>query len=121
MYSNFQICELLKSKEKCFRVRIYNDGKFEDVFHQHIPAYRISEENALEALKSLNIFYSGSSAVTILHSRLNKRGKNPNVAHTFNIVTEYPEAGVIRRYCSSQLVTVWFDEVIMADKFRSTN
>lgn len=119
MYTEFQICETLVPKHRCFRVQVYDDGKFVEVFHEHVPAYRISAESTLEALRSLALKYSPVSASTVLHTFLNKRGKEPAAASTFSVNTEYPEAGVLRRYCSTGQVNAWTDEVLVASKFRS--
>ncbi|QBC44735.1 hypothetical protein [Iodobacter fluviatilis] len=117
-YSNFKICKKLRKKEKCFRVELYNNGLFVEVFHEHIPTHRISEQNAHGVLKALIIHYSEQEAVSIFHSYLNKRGKNPSVPATFNFHMEYPEPGVIRKYICSHTVNTWFDEVISTDYFR---
>lgn len=118
MYTEFQICESLVPKCRCFRVQVYHEGKFVEVFHEHVPAYRLSAESTLDALRALALNHSEMSASTVLHSFLSNRGKEPAAAQTFGMHTEYPEAGVLRRYCSTGHVNVWTDEVIVHKSFR---
>lgn len=117
-YSDFQICDALKPKQKCFRLRQYNQGKFDDLFHKHIPKYRISIDNAINVMMMLVARQSEWNDLYILQSRLNKRGKEPIAEPSFQITIEYPEPGVIRRYCNSGDVVAWMDEVIQPGEFR---
>ncbi|MES2127507.1 MAG: hypothetical protein V4463_09570 [Pseudomonadota bacterium] len=121
MHTHYQICERLAPKEKCFRVQIYEGGKFEEVFHEHIPSIRISAENEHRALQALALHYSKLPATMVLHSFLNKKGKQPAAAQTFQMPVEYPEPGVLRRYCSTGTANAWADDVILPAKFRITD
>lgn len=90
-----------------------------EVFHEHIPAHRISSESEVEVLKSLIARIAGWSETEILHSYLNKRRGGPEkpagpIAHV-----TYPEEGVIRRYLSSSGVTAWSDSVFSPNDFRN--
>lgn len=55
IYSGFEICNDLQPNQKCFRVRLYKEGRFRDKFHEHIPKHRISQQNAIDCLKTLVI------------------------------------------------------------------
>lgn len=118
MYSNYKICDALQPKEKCFRVQELKDGHYCEVFHEHIPSYRMSTDSAVNALNALTIHYSRLAPSTVLRSYLNKRGKEPAAAPLITIVTEYPEPGVLRRYSSAHSVNAWLDEVVSGEKFR---
>ena len=110
LYSGFQICDALKLKQKCFRLRIYKEGEYHDLYHEHIPKHRISEDNAINFMKTLVAKYSGWDDSFILSTYLNNRGQKPHAEHRIQISIEYPEPGVMRRYCSSGNVSVWMDE-----------
>lgn len=120
MYSGFQLCPDLKLKEKCFRLRRYNEGVFDDLFHEHVPRHRISLDDAIDMMKALVVRYNAYEAPYILRSYLNNRGYNPEAVKTLQIVVEYPERGVMRRYCSSSHVQAWMDEIIVPQQFRKT-
>jgi hypothetical protein len=117
MYSGFQLCNDIEPKQKCFRLRRYNQGVFEDVFHEHIPKHRISLDSSIEMMKALVLRYEEFAAPYIIRCYLNSRGRNPAAINLLRIVIEYPEPGVIRRYCGND-VQVWMDEVIAPEKFR---
>ena len=110
LYSGFQICDALKPKQKCFRLRIYKEGKYDDLYHEHIPKHRISEDNAISFMKTLVAKYSEWNDSFILSTYLNNHGKKPHAEHRIQMPIEYPEPGVMRRYCSSGNVSVWMDE-----------
>lgn len=57
MYSGWEVCNTLKLNEKCVRVRRYNEGKYENCFHEHIPAHRIGQDEMFSALKCLIMHY----------------------------------------------------------------
>ena len=90
-----------------------------EVFHEHVPAHRISLDSEIEALKALIMNFSSWSAEAILHSRLNKRPGGPTRAPGFLARVTYPEEGVIRRYFSAGSVTAWSDSVITPGSFRN--
>jgi hypothetical protein len=47
---------------------------------------------------------------------LNKRSGEPTARNDLKIVVEYPEPGVLRRYCGTDVVS-WSDEVISKEAF----
>lgn len=117
-YSGFQLCEQLKHGDVCIRVKIYDSGSFNEVFHDHIPSIRLSQEHLLQALKSLVLNNTEIHDETLLHSYLNNRSKEPPAIKLYRVNVEYPEKGVKRTYCSSGGVTAWVDEVISKSNFR---
>ena len=118
MYSGFKICKNLKAGEKCFRLQKYNEGEFVEVFHEHVPKYRISSGNSNEFMRALISRYSGLGDPELLRAFINKSGKEPSAIDLCRVETEYPEEGVLRKYYSSTYLNAWFDEVISPDKFR---
>ena len=118
MYSGFQLCARLEPGEKCFRLRKYEQGEFIELFHEHVPAHRISQDNAMAALKSLVLRYQEAEAGRILRHYLNGRGSSPKAEDHYCLFhVEYPEPGVIRKYCGIN-IEAWMDEVIDPGKFR---
>ncbi|SRR5712692_290184 len=117
MYSHFLLCKDIEPKQKCFRLRRYNQGVFDDVFHEHVPEHRISLDRGIEMMKALVLRHGEFAAPYILRCYLNSRGRDPEAYH-FQINIDYPEPGVIRRYCGSYNVQAWMDEVIVPGKFR---
>lgn len=89
-----------------------------EVFHEHVPAHRISLDSEIEALKALIVNFSGWSANAVLHSHLNRRLGGPTGAPSFVANVSYPEEGVIRRYFSAGSVTAWSDSVTVSSSFR---
>lgn len=119
-FSMYKLCPDLIAQEKCFRVQKYNQGRIDELFHEHIPCHRISLESEIEALHALVDHFAGWSGRYILHSRLNKRRGGPSKYPGYVAQVEYPEEGVIRRYFSSGDTTAWSDTVLLAGKFRHT-
>jgi hypothetical protein len=89
-----------------------------EVFHEHIPLHRISQEAEIEALHTLVSHFEGWSETYILHSLLNKRQGGPECWPGFISHVAYPEPGVIRRYFSSKNTTAWTDTVVSIRSFR---
>jgi len=118
LYSGFQICDALKPNQKCFRLRLYKQGEYDDLFHEHLPKHRISVDSAISFMRTLVAKYSEWNDTFILSNYLNNRGKQPIAERSIQMPIEYPEPGVIRRYCFSGNVNVWMDEVIQPDIFR---
>ena len=116
MYENFELCPDLKAKEMCIVVREYQEGQFYRRFHEHIPKHRISEENLSAMLQALVLKFQNNEPMTIMRSFLNKRGKEPS-AYTFMWRVTYPEPGVLRKYCGTN-VCAWADQVIAPSNFR---
>lgn len=120
-YSGFQICAALRPKMKCIRLRKYNHDlhdPYTEIFHEHFPGYRISVDASIEMMKALVLRYEERGASYILRCYLNKRGQEPeSCAERFQITVEYPEPGVIRKYCGTD-IQAWLDTVIVPEKFR---
>ncbi|MDE1937191.1 hypothetical protein [Bradyrhizobium sp.] len=116
MYENFEICPDLKAKEFCIVVREYQEGQFHRRFHEHIPKHRISEERLSGMFQALVLKFQNNEPLTIMRSFLNARGKEPS-AFMFMWRVTYPEAGVLRKYCGTN-VCAWADEVIVPANFR---
>ena len=119
MYSGFQLCETLKPKERCIRLRAYNEGRFDDMYHEHIPVHRLGDVACIEMMKALVVRFSGVSAEYMVRNYLNTRRGRPLRADEFRFHIEYPEPGVIRRYCGTNVQT-WTDRVIIRAKFRQS-
>ncbi len=118
IYSRDDLCLTLGGTEKCIRVKTYDQGKVEQVFHEHIPAYRLSQDSEFEALRSLVAKYSKWSGIFILHSLLNNRRGGPSKFPGMTHHTSYPEEGVLRHTISTGQAWAWSDTVIVKDKFR---
>jgi len=119
MYEKYKICPNLNCKEKCFRVQKREKGNtVVELFHEHVPSYRISSASETEVLKALIGQFSGWNGLFILHSRLNNRRGSPSRYPNFISHETYPEAGVLRHYISSGEVTAWSDSVISRENFR---
>src|SRR5580693_6829640 len=106
LYSAFLICPTLTPDMKCIRLRKYNHGRgelFAELFHEHCPKHRISEDASTEMLRALVLRYEQADAAYILRSYLNKRGREPQAYNPFRMTVEYPEPGVIRKYCGTDI------------------
>jgi hypothetical protein len=68
-------------------------------------------------MRALVLRYQGVEASYILRCYLNKRGREPEAYDPFQIRIEYPEPGVIRRYCGGD-IQAWLDTVITPEQFR---
>jgi hypothetical protein len=119
MFSGYRICSSLKANEKCFCLDEYKEGNYSEIFHQHVPKHRISGESASEFMKALVVRHSALGNYEILRCYLNKRGKSPSAILLGQVVIEYPEPGVLRKYYSCGNISAWYDEVIVPTKFRS--
>jgi len=71
-------------------------------------------------MKALIVRHEQPHASTILHSYLNERGRNPVAHRACLYVTDYPEPGVMRSYCSGSFVSAWMDEVLIPSDFRQS-
>jgi hypothetical protein len=116
MYDGYKLCETLKPKEYCIIVEQYKGGLFEQKFHEHIGAHRLSEESLQYLLPALVMKFEEMLAMTIFRSHLNRCGKNPP-RQDFTWRVNYPEPGVLRKYCGTNTLA-WADLVIRADQFR---
>lgn len=117
MYENHKLCPDLKASDICLVVERYENGPMVRVFHEHVPKYRLSNESRFFLLRALVTHFSGMAPESIVAGYLNGRGKKPERRLVFQIQTEYPEAGVVRRYCGANTIA-WSDEVISPGKFR---
>ena len=70
-------------------------------------------------MKALVVRHSALGNTEILRCYLNQRGKNPSAIILGQVVVEYPEPGVIRKYYSCGNTSAWYDEVFIPAKFRS--
>jgi hypothetical protein len=120
MYSGFKICSDLEPKQKCFSLRRYNKGVYDDVFHEHVPRHRITQDNSIEMMKALVLRHEEFVAPFILRCYLNNRGREPEATNLPRFFVEYPEPGVIRKYCCSNNFQAWKDEIIAPEKFRQS-
>jgi hypothetical protein len=120
-YTGHQVCPELAPRFLCFCVREYRDGPFHTVFHQHVPAHRISQERAHEALRSLVARHSDWSGDWVLNSLLNRRGREPECYPGFTHDVSYPEAGVLRHTVSASRVHAWCDTIISKQAFRTAS
>ena len=118
LYTGHCICPGLELKQLCFCLRKYKDGIFTTVFHEHVPAYRLSQDTAHEALRALVVRYSEWPGEWILGSLLNKRGGKPQRYPGFTHDVSYPEAGVLRHTVSGTGFHAWCDSVISKQSFR---
>jgi hypothetical protein len=119
MYSGYQLREILEPTERCVRLRAYKNGQYEDLYHEHIPVHRLGDDACVEMMKALVVRFSGFSSEYIVQNYKNKRGGQPRRANEFQFHTEYPEPGVIRHYCGTNVQT-WSDRVISREKFRQS-
>ena len=120
IYSGFELCTTLQTKQKCVRLRKYNAGQgepFTDLFHEHFPAHRISDGDGVEMLKALVVRYQCADAAQIVRCYLNDRGGQPEHSEGLRITVEHPEPGVLRKYCGGD-VQGWIDTVISPAVFR---
>lgn len=117
-YSGYCLCSGLLAKEVCFCVREYKEGIFETVYHGHVPASRISQARAHEALRSLVARYSGWPGEWLLHSLLNSRSGQPQRYPGFTHDVSYPEPGVLRHTVRGTNVHAWCDTVVSNKQFR---
>jgi hypothetical protein len=118
LYEGHHLCPDLVPGQICFRVKTYNEGVMEVVFHEHVSSHRISQEKANEVLRSLVARYSEWPGTFILRSRLNKRGRNPECYPGFLHHVSYPEPGAIRHTVSGLSVYAWRDTVLTTAEFR---
>ena len=104
----------------CIYLRKYNHGHgdpYTELYHAHFPKHRLSEDASLELMRALVVRYEGFEAPYIVRCYLNDRGREPEASGVLRITIEYPEPGVVRRYCGTD-VQAWIDTVVDPDKFR---
>ena len=118
VYSGFQLCPSLTRKEKCIRLREYKQGQFQELFHEHVPAHQLAEAATAQLLWTLVLRYEEATTRQIVQCYRTRRGRLAKTNHHLNITVEYPEPGVIRKYCDGN-VQAWIDAVISPENFRS--
>ena len=118
IYSGYALCDTLDPSTKCFRVLEFQQTAYRTSFHEHVPRHRISEGNAVALMKTLMCGHRDIDDASIILGYLNARGKSPPAIKIGSSHLEYPEPGVLRRYISHGDISVSFDEVIDAEKFR---
>jgi hypothetical protein len=87
--------------------------------HEHVPAHRISSNERKNLLRALVIGAtrrSDDELLSIIPYFLNARGSDPE-RRLMPIRHEYPEAGVQRFYCGTN-VQAWYDHIISPEHFR---
>jgi hypothetical protein len=118
MYENYKPCDELKSREICFVVEQYDQGKFIRQFHEHVRESRLSNDSRINLLRALVIKFSAISAETIVRCHLNARGKHPAADDvSLRVFVTDPERGVQRSYCGTN-TKAWSDQVIQPNEFR---
>ena len=117
MYSYFQLCPTLTPKEKCIRLRQYEEGHYIERFHEHVLAHQLAAKVYSELLKTLVLRYEEATAKQIVGAYLTRRGRDAKLSHPPLLHSEYPEPGVTRLYCGGY-VCAWIDAVCDPERFR---
>jgi len=116
-YDGYKLCPELRQSELCIVVEQCRDGRFEQRFHQHVPAAKLSTEDKIDMLRALLALWSGLSAEQIVRAYLNARSRHPAESGALRIMTSYPEPGAMR-YCCGATTKAWMDVVIDPAQFR---
>ena len=119
IYERHDLCNDLAPAVMCFRSKTYANGEHTNELHEHVPAHRISQEDAVSTLRSLVARFAGWSGESIIHSNLNARSGGPDCSPGFVHRITYPQPGVLRHYVSSGNTQAWFDKVISPEQFGS--
>jgi hypothetical protein len=120
MYEGYKVSDSLKEGVIEIVLEQYQDGYFERIECVQVPSSRIGREHRIALLQRLVCRFNGKTGLgfeQIVGASLNKRGKTPTASDPFQIVTAYPEPGVMRIYCGTN-TKAWIDEVIDPSKFR---
>ncbi len=107
--SNFLVCKTLELKQRCFRVRLYNDGEYEEIFHEHIPYNRMSKDNAVDFMRALIVKHSGWLDTHILKLYVNRRRGEPYRSNDIRIHHESVTPEISRVYCTALHIEVMMD------------
>ena len=116
LFDNYKICPTLDAKHTCIVVEQYSQGIMIEIYHDHVPYRRLSDDACRNLLKMLMINFSKIDPNSFLSYYVNSRGKNP-LAANMNWVSSYPEAGVIRTTCGAN-TRAWSDQVVNKSNFR---
>ncbi len=110
-------CEDLSSNERCFRVRQYQDGEFEVMFHRHVPIARMSRGSAISCIKSLVARFNAVSGLgfdEIVASHLNSRSGPDHRSGALEVQTELDtDSSTLRARCGGN-TTAFFDEPVQS-------
>ena len=117
MYSEIQLCPSLTPKCKCIRVQEYDQGKFVERVHRHVPKHKLAWKNYWALLRTLVLRYEEATDEQIVNAYLVRRGRDAKRYHHGAIRVEYPEPGVHRSYCGEN-VLAWIDTVVLPEDFR---
>ena len=117
MYSRIQLCPSLTPKYKCIRVQEYDQGKFVERVHRHVPKHKLAWKNYWALLRTLVLRYEEATDEQIVNAYLVRRGRDAKRYHHGAIRVEYPEPGVHRSYCGEN-VLAWIDTVVLPEDFR---
>jgi hypothetical protein len=120
-HSNFEICLDLKFGEKCIVLQRYSRDCHKRLVHEHVPSKRLSKNITINLLKSLvigSVRRSDDEIASIVGYFVNDRGRKP-ARRVLPITCEYPEPGVLRTYCGTNIMA-WCDEVVSKGDFRQS-
>ena len=117
---NALLCERLTPDEKCIRVRVYREGVFKELVHEHVDRSRLAEKVVAELLRCLVFRYEERVGQRIVEAHLIRRGRAARLADGYEIHCSYPEPGVLRRWWGAN-VAAWMDWVVDARRFRPGN
>ena len=118
MCTKHTICDDLEPTYNCLVVEQFTGGVFVRRFHQHVADYRLSNARRVNLLHALIIHFWRPDAETVVQCYMNRKWKSPP-AHSLPMEICYPEEGVERLTCGSDIVA-WVDQVVDPDKFRCT-
>jgi len=116
MCTNHTICPDLEPTYNCVVVEQFTGGVFVRRFHQHVADYRLSNARRVNLLHALIIHFWRPDAETVVQCYMNRKWKTPP-AHSLPMEISYPEEGVERITCGSDIVA-WVDQVVDPEKFR---
>jgi hypothetical protein len=118
MYSGVQLCPELTPSARCIRVQSYSNGAFTEVFHHHLPRHRINDDDIVSMLKALILAVEQAPLEKIAQSYVNLRKGEPVYPTQLNAHVDYPEPGVHRLICGTDVIA-WVDTVLDSAKFRT--
>ncbi len=79
----------------------------------------MSADAAIEFMRAYLLRKSAIGDETLIRVFVNRRKGDPSKIELFRSHVEYPEPGVIRYYCDSSNMHMWYDKVISKSKFRT--
>lgn len=118
MYENYKLSSNLKPGWVEIVVERYSSGKMQRLHGDLVPKSRLNNGQHIPLLKSLVCHFGGLGFEQIVSAHLNNSSKKPPYAsNPFQIVVAYPEPGVHRTYCGTD-VKAWIDCVVSPKDFR---